>query len=519
MEWEASRSAEAPEKGQVAGRETARRRVVAIGGVEELCGRVARLWPTAVVEQVGSALAGLAYLGQRGAPGTVIVELECLGEETEAFVEALRRLAPRSRLIGWSRSGKKELEERAVRAGFDALLRDGMEERDLVEKLGWELPQKLEQSGTDRREDSAVKAGVQKEKTKAEDAAVKEKPEWRGTREETPELKAGWVAAPGVDAVLAEPVVLGEETGEGELGDVDLLAGMGLKREDFAKLLGRVIQQRTGWAVHLAVREEQELAEINGEERLEQGGQGYVRVPIRQRDRMLGVLEAQLGPGSGVEGESLEKTRQRLESWAAWAGCWLAMHEHVQELRELAFKDELTGAWNRRYFERFLEAILKRAAAERFPVTLMVYDIDDFKKYNDQYGHAAGDEILRETARLMRSVIRAHDVVARIGGDEFAVVFWDPKGPRRPHSRHPADVRQAARRFQEAVCNHRFPKLLDQSRGTLTISGGLASFPWDGRTAQELLEKADAMCLASKKQGKNVITFGPGALRAGEEEG
>jgi GGDEF domain-containing protein len=76
-------------------------------------------------------------------------------------------------------------------------------------------------------------------------------------------------------------------------------------------------------------------------------------------------------------------------------------------------------------------------------------------------------------------------------------------------------VRKATERFQKEIRSHKFPKLLDQTRGTLTISGGLAGFPWDGRTPQELMEKADAMAMQSKRQGKNVLTFGPGALQEG----
>jgi len=80
-------------------------------------------------------------------------------------------------------------------------------------------------------------------------------------------------------------------------------------------------------------------------------------------------------------------------------------------------------------------------------------------------------------------------------------------------------VLDCAKRFQAAVCRHEFPKLLDEQPGTLTISGGLASYPWDGRTPTELLARADAMALRSKRQGKNAITLGPGALNRCERSG
>jgi len=205
-------------------------------------------------------------------------------------------------------------------------------------------------------------------------------------------------------------------------------------------------------------------------------------------------------------------TAGQLGPWAAWLGRWLAMEQHTNELWHMAMHDELTGMWNRRYFNRFLGDVLAQATRERFHVTLMVFDIDEFKTYNDRYGHAAGDEILREAARLMTCVVREHDVVARIGGDEFGVIFWDAEVRRRPDSHHPHDVVQAATRFQRAICEHRFPTLED-TPATLSISGGLAGFPWDGRTPEELLELADQMALRSKQQGKNAFTFGPGAER------
>lgn len=200
---------------------------------------------------------------------------------------------------------------------------------------------------------------------------------------------------------------------------------------------------------------------------------------------------------------------------ARWMGAWLRLRDQQAQLREAAFTDPLTGAWNRRYFDRFLASVLEGAREARRSITVMVFDIDDFKKYNDKYGHDAGDEILREAVRLMRSVIRPSDRVCRIGGDEFGVIFNEPEGPRQEGSRPPTDVFGLAQRFQQQITGHRFPKLADLAPGTLTISGGLATFPWDGTTPEQLVTRADQLALASKRQGKNAITVGPGALRGG----
>lgn len=228
-------------------------------------------------------------------------------------------------------------------------------------------------------------------------------------------------------------------------------------------------------------------------------------------------------PGVGVSvshngvtfGRLMSPTVDRgvLAEHAAWLAMWLALRNQQEELRQAAFTDDLTGAWNRRYCERFLGTAVAQAAATRGSVTVLVFDIDDFKKYNDRYGHAAGDDILRETVRLLKSVIRPTDRVCRVGGDEFVVIFHEPQGPREAGSKPPASISDIAHRFQRQICEHRFPKLAEKAAGTLTISGGLATFPWDGRTTQELIERADQLAMQSKLQGKNAITFGPGANR------
>ena len=177
----------------------------------------------------------------------------------------------------------------------------------------------------------------------------------------------------------------------------------------------------------------------------------------------------------------------------------------------MAFRDELTAAWNRRYLASFLEEAIEEARQLRRQLTVLVFDIDDFKSYNDRFGHAAGDTILRNTVQLLGSVIREGDRVCRIGGDEFAVVFADLQAPRQPGTSHPDTVEAIARRFQEQVCAMRFPELGLHAPGTLSISGGLASFPWDGHDGASLIRMADERALESKRRGKNCMTIGPGA--------
>jgi len=174
-------------------------------------------------------------------------------------------------------------------------------------------------------------------------------------------------------------------------------------------------------------------------------------------------------------------------------------------LHRLAITDHLTGAYNRRYFYQVTDQILDHSEKTGRRVALLLFDIDDFKRYNDTYGHASGDEILRECTRLIRRTTRQQDLVARIGGDEFVVLFWDNSEPRKPGSSLPQSAYVMSERFCKAVAHHEFPSLGPEARGVLTISGGLATFPEDGKTCRQLLRSADKALLNAKKIGKNNI--------------
>jgi diguanylate cyclase (GGDEF)-like protein len=427
----------------------------------------------------------------------VIGGVETMGVSMEATVRGLRELAPNARLVLVVDAAHEPQAMRAVRLGFDDYLIRPVDAEELSRAL----------------ESAAGSAEGAREPAGGPDASP-EPPDALGLSALEEDPLAGGLADNGAltersDQRFLEGMITGTPTPDSaedpEAAGPDRLARGAAADE--AELVDRLLrgQHDLRETALEAVRQRLGAPDVRWSVEPVEGARACVEVAYEWS--RLGYLVSE-----GVGPESLRGE-------AEWIGRWVVLSRHIGALTEMAFRDELTGLRNRRYFDRFLRLVLERARAERFRVTLMVYDIDDFKSYNDRFGHEAGDEILRETARLMGSVVRRHDVVARIGGDEFAVIFWDAEPPRRKDSTHPQSVRTAAERFQRAVCEHRFPKLAEQAPGTLTISGGLASFPWDGQETEELHQAADRMLLESKRQGKNAITFGPGAVRACEVRG
>ena len=268
------------------------------------------------------------------------------------------------------------------------------------------------------------------------------------------------------------------------LGDVDLVRSLMHDPISFKKVLVELLKQETGWSFCDVVDDSScapKTAQV---------------APLRYGHVEHGVLAA------------IGSSQSELSRWARWAACWLEMSRRQRQLKLLAYQDELSGAWNRRFLRTCFTRELQIARDNRRPLTVMIFDIDDFKQYNDKWGHDAGDEIIREVVRLLRTIIRKGDHVCRIGGDEFAVLFCDPEPPREAGSNHPTTIEVLAKRFREQVANASFPSLGDEATGILSISGGLATFPWDGMDVDSILQTADERLFQSKRQGKNSISIG-----------
>jgi len=173
------------------------------------------------------------------------------------------------------------------------------------------------------------------------------------------------------------------------------------------------------------------------------------------------------------------------------------LRSHYEEALNSAVVDWLTGLYNHGYFKRFLDLEIKKSLRQRYPVTLIMIDIDNFKAVNDAHGHPMGDMILQELAQVVRRAVREVDLVARYGGDEFAVVL--------PYSDAPSALR-VARRIDEAIKSHGFPPKEPVQEIRLTVSMGVAGYPEDAVHVDGLIHSADQKLYTAKIKGRNQIS-------------
>lgn len=213
--------------------------------------------------------------------------------------------------------------------------------------------------------------------------------------------------------------------------------------------------------------------------------------PILFKERLIGVMglsKIKISDGNEMRFISMI---------ADLAGVSLQNCEFLGTAKEEAITDALTGLYNRRYFFEKAREAAHKAIKHHSPISIFIFDIDHFKKYNDMHGHPEGDYLLKELSRILKENSREGDVTARYGGEEFIVLMPDT-------DKEGAVV--YGEKIRKVIESYPFRHKEKQPLGYLSVSGGVASFPFDGSSIEAVIRCADEALYESKRSGRNMIT-------------
>jgi len=212
----------------------------------------------------------------------------------------------------------------------------------------------------------------------------------------------------------------------------------------------------------------------------------FVTVPLKAKNKVIGVLLAD----NRFNKKPITVDAVRiLTMFANQAGLAIENSRLYEQTVVLSNSDSLTGLWNHGYFQYLLGEEIKKSALAKSYFTLFMIDIDNFKAFNDTYGHQAGDSIIREISKIFKDVSRKIDIVARYGGEEFGIIL--------PMTKKEEGL-VLAERIRKAV--ETSPRLKN-----ITISIGVASYPSDSNVKEDLISKTDKALYEAKRSGKNRI--------------
>jgi diguanylate cyclase (GGDEF)-like protein/PAS domain S-box-containing protein len=213
-------------------------------------------------------------------------------------------------------------------------------------------------------------------------------------------------------------------------------------------------------------------------------------LPLQIQGEILGILHLQ-----SERDEALDEAKRQLAYIVVeQVGMALSNLKLREALREQSIRDPLTGLYNRRYMEEALRQQMSRTTRQLHPLGIVMIDIDHFKRFNDTYGHAAGDTLLRKLGQFLQQRIRNEDIACRYGGEEFTLIMPD------------ASLEAARQRAEDL--RHEIRKLRvegGQSGEAITLSMGIAIHPQHGRTIENVLRAADSALYRAKKEGRDRV--------------
>jgi len=224
-------------------------------------------------------------------------------------------------------------------------------------------------------------------------------------------------------------------------------------------------------------------------------------VPMVAQGNTIGILHLEFDWAtrvrSGIDRETFRQSHQQLAiSLGSQIALSLSGLQLRESLRELSIRDPLTRLFNRRFLEESLEREMQLASRKKQAISVLFLDLDHFKRFNDTFGHDAGDMVLQSLADVFRTFFRSTDICCRYGGEEFAIIM--PESTSQD-----AAVRADALRAEVKRLRLRYRK---ETLGTISISAGVAAFPEHGSTSEELLKVADQCLYESKARGRDVVT-------------
>jgi diguanylate cyclase (GGDEF)-like protein len=225
-------------------------------------------------------------------------------------------------------------------------------------------------------------------------------------------------------------------------------------------------------------------------------------IPMMAQGETMGVLHLQnsSAPSDGLNGEHVvisEIQLQLAKAMADTVALALANLKLRMSLLHQSIRDPLTDLFNRRYLEETLEREVRRATRLQRTVAVIMLDIDHFKRFNDTFGHEAGDTLLRELGGFLKREIRGGDFACRYGGEEFVLILPEIS---------PEDVRNSAERMREKIkeLNIQYNNVVLEN---ITLSLGVALFPVHGTTGKAILHAADEALYQAKHQGRDQVVI------------
>jgi diguanylate cyclase (GGDEF)-like protein len=212
--------------------------------------------------------------------------------------------------------------------------------------------------------------------------------------------------------------------------------------------------------------------------------------PILYQGKVLGVM------AMGGDLELTQDLKALLSMISHMVALAFANSHQYRKIEQLANSDPLTKTFNKGYFVQVCQKAVEDARVSRGQLSILMFDLDSFKNYNDRNGHLAGDRLLTELAGILKREVRADDVVARFGGEEFIILLRET-GLEQAF--------QTAERIRASVEDHPFEHRERQPLGFLSVSGGVAALPHHGLEMEELIEAADDALYEGKKAGRNRV--------------